>query len=59
VQSLIAAEPSILGLGELVLRDRERIQPKAGRLTLHKDDLTKHRALLKELFEAAYQSRSA
>jgi hypothetical protein len=34
VQSLIAADPSILGLGELVLRDRERIQPKAGRLDL-------------------------
>ena len=34
VQSLIAAEPSILGLGELVLRDRERIHPKAGRLDL-------------------------
>jgi hypothetical protein len=34
VQSLIAADPTILGLGELVLRDRERIQPKAGRLDL-------------------------
>lgn len=34
VQSLIAADPSILGLGELVLRDRERIHPKAGRLDL-------------------------
>jgi len=29
------------------------------RLTLHKDDLTKHRTLLKELLQAAYQSRSA
>jgi hypothetical protein len=34
VQSIIASDPSILGLGELVLRDRERIQPKAGRLDL-------------------------
>jgi len=34
VQSLIATDPTILGLGELVLRDRERIQPKAGRLDL-------------------------
>jgi hypothetical protein len=34
VQSIIAADPGILGLGELVLRDRERIQPKAGRLDL-------------------------
>lgn len=34
VQDIIAADPSILGLGELVLRDRERIQPRAGRLDL-------------------------
>lgn len=34
VQSLIADDPSILGLGELVLRDKERIQPRAGRLDL-------------------------
>jgi hypothetical protein len=34
VQTLIAADPTILGLGELVLRDRERIHPKAGRLDL-------------------------
>jgi hypothetical protein len=32
VQELIASDPSILGLGELVLRDKERIQPRAGRL---------------------------
>lgn len=34
VQDIIADDPSILGLGELVLRDRERIQPRAGRLDL-------------------------
>lgn len=34
VQNIIAADPSIIGLGELVLRDRERIQPRAGRLDL-------------------------
>jgi hypothetical protein len=34
VQSLIAADPSIIGLGNLVLRDKERIQPRAGRLDL-------------------------
>jgi len=34
VQELIADDPSILGLGDLVLRDRERIQPRAGRLDL-------------------------
>jgi len=34
VQDLIANDPSILGLGDLVLRDRERIHPRAGRLDL-------------------------
>lgn len=34
VQDLISNDPSILGLGDLVLRDRERIQPRAGRLDL-------------------------
>lgn len=34
VQDLIAADPAVLGLGELVLRDKERIQPRAGRLDL-------------------------
>jgi hypothetical protein len=44
VQSLIAGDPSILGLGELVLRDKERIQPRAGRLDLLLQDLeTKRR----------------
>ncbi len=34
VQKIIAEDPSILGLGELSLKDKERIQPKAGRLDL-------------------------
>jgi predicted transport protein len=34
VQARIAEDPAILGLGELVLRDQERIQPRAGRLDL-------------------------
>ncbi len=34
VQDRIAENPAILGLGDLVLKDRERIQPKAGRLDL-------------------------
>lgn len=34
VQGLLADDPSILGLGDLVLRDQERIQPRAGRLDL-------------------------
>lgn len=34
VQKRIAEDPSILGLGDLVLKDQERIQPRAGRLDL-------------------------
>lgn len=34
VQEQIATEPSILGLGDLILRDKERIQGAAGRLDL-------------------------
>ncbi|MFH0854534.1 MAG: hypothetical protein V1891_03510 [bacterium] len=34
VQEIIANDPSILGLGYLILKDKERIHPKAGRLDL-------------------------
>ena len=34
VQERIAEDPSILGLGDLVLRDKERAQPRGGRLDL-------------------------
>jgi hypothetical protein len=34
VQEVIAEDPSILGLGDLILKDKERIHPKAGRLDL-------------------------
>ncbi|MFQ3548335.1 MAG: hypothetical protein SNJ70_01115 [Armatimonadota bacterium] len=34
VQEIIANAPSIIGLGDVVLRDKERIQPNAGRLDL-------------------------
>ena len=34
VQERIAEDPSILGLGDLVLKDKERNQPRAGRLDL-------------------------
>ena len=34
VQQLIAEDPSLLGLGDLVLRDQERVHPRAGRLDL-------------------------
>ncbi|HPK21145.1 MAG TPA: hypothetical protein PKY21_07755 [Paludibacteraceae bacterium] len=32
IQQKIADDPSILGLGELILKDKERIQPRAGRI---------------------------
>ena len=38
VQDLVENDPSILGLGELVVRDRERKQPRAGRLDLLLED---------------------
>jgi predicted transport protein len=34
VQDIIAEDPTILGLGDLTLKDRERLQPRAGRLDL-------------------------
>ncbi len=34
VQDRIAEDPSIMGLGDLILKDRERVQPRAGRLDL-------------------------
>jgi predicted transport protein len=43
VQELIAADPSILGLGELELRQKERIQPRAGRLDLLLQDADRRR----------------
>ncbi|MGE0538989.1 MAG: hypothetical protein AB7R89_02260 [Dehalococcoidia bacterium] len=34
LQDRISDDPALLGLGDLVLRDKERIQPRAGRLDL-------------------------
>jgi hypothetical protein len=34
VQERIAEDPTILGLGDLILKDKERLQPQAGRLDL-------------------------
>ena len=34
VQDRIADDPSLLGLGDVILKDKERIQPRAGRLDL-------------------------
>lgn len=38
IQDLIANDPSILGLGDLVLKNMEKIQPNAGRLDLLLED---------------------
>lgn len=38
VQEIIAEAPSIIGLGDLILKDKERIQPRAGRLDLLMQD---------------------
>ncbi|MDR1279125.1 MAG: DUF5655 domain-containing protein [Treponema sp.] len=34
VQEIVAKEPAIIGLGDLILKDKERIQPHAGRLDI-------------------------
>jgi hypothetical protein len=44
VQKVIANDPEVLGLGDLILVDQERIQPRAGRLDLLlRDPETKRR----------------
>lgn len=43
VQERIAEDPSLLGLGDLVLKDKERIQPHAGRLDLLCQDAESNR----------------
>ncbi len=49
VQELIAGDPTILGLGDLVLRDKERSQPRAGRLDLLLQDTESKRRYEVEL----------
>lgn len=44
VQKIIADDPTILGLGDVILKDSERIQPHGGRLDLLMQDVeTNHR----------------
>jgi hypothetical protein len=44
IQEIIADDPSLLGLGDLILKDKERIHPGAGRLDLLLQDAdSKHR----------------
>lgn len=49
VQDRIAEDPSILGLGDLVLKDKERRQPHAGRLDLLLQDVDTDRRYEVEL----------
>ena len=42
VQGIIAEDPQMLGLGDLILKDKERIQPRAGRLDLLLQDEDGH-----------------
>jgi hypothetical protein len=39
IQNVISKDPIILGLGDVILRDKERQQPKAGRLDILLQDL--------------------
>ena len=43
VQACIAKDPAVLGFGDLILKDKERRQPKAGRLDLLLEGPEKHR----------------
>src|SRR5687767_449578 len=43
LQDRIADDPSLLGLGDLVLKDKERAHPKAGRLDLLLQDADTNR----------------
>lgn len=43
VQDRIAEDPSLLGLGDLILKDRERIQPPGGRLDILGQDAESNR----------------
>lgn len=43
IQEQIAKNPSILGLGDIILKDKERIQPGAGRLDLLLQDINTQR----------------
>lgn len=43
IQEKIAEEPAIMGLGDLILKDKERIQPRSGRLDLLMQDADTNR----------------
>ena len=43
IQEKISEDPSIIGLGDLILKEKERIQPRAGRLDLLMQDAETNR----------------
>jgi hypothetical protein len=43
VQDKIAEDPALLGLGDVILKDKERVQPRAGRLDLLLQDAETNR----------------
>lgn len=43
IHQIIAGDPAILGLGDVILRDKERSQPRAGRLDLLLQDLNTYK----------------
>lgn len=43
IEDIIADDPSILGLGDLILKERQRTQPRAGRLDLLLQDADEER----------------
>ena len=49
LRDIIAQDPTILGLGDIVLKDKERMQPKAGRLDLLFEDPENNRRYEVEL----------
>jgi hypothetical protein len=49
IQEQIAEDPSILGLGDIILKDKERSQPRAGRLDLLFQDADSNRRYEVEL----------
>ena len=49
VQDRISEDPTILGLGDVILKDRERNQPRAGRLDLLLQDAESNRRYEVEL----------
>lgn len=68
LQDVIESDPGILGLGDVVVKDRERIHSGAGRLDLllqdadgygrYEREIKDKRDFLKELLKAAYDRRN-